>query len=170
MSATLTAGFTTVRNVGANGYSDTALRDAINAGDVPGPRMLASGPPLSITGGHADNNYLAPQYNWSDDGVADGVDGVTLKVREDIKYGSDVIKFCATGGVLSKGDSPDLEQFSPEEMRALIAEAHRLDDARVVGVVPEARGRPDHPPDRCGQCGGAIRARAGRRTDPGADL
>jgi imidazolonepropionase-like amidohydrolase len=78
---TLEAGFTTVRNVGANGYSDIALRDAINAGDVPGPRMLASGPALGITGGHADNNYLAPQYNWSEDGVADGVDGVTLKVR-----------------------------------------------------------------------------------------
>src|SRR5580693_5776994 len=87
---TLEAGFTTVRNVGANGYSDIALRDAINAGDVPGPRMLASGPALGITGGHADNNYLAPQYKWSDDGVADGVDGVTLKVREDIKYGADV--------------------------------------------------------------------------------
>ena len=85
---TLEAGFTTVRNVGADGYSDIALRDAINAGDVPGPRMLASGPALSITGGHADNNYLA-QYNWSDDGVADGVAGVTLKVREDIKYGAD---------------------------------------------------------------------------------
>ena len=59
---TLEAGFTTVRNVGAAGYSDIALRDAINAGDVPGPRMVASGPTLSITGGHADNNYLAPQF------------------------------------------------------------------------------------------------------------
>jgi imidazolonepropionase-like amidohydrolase len=123
---TLEAGFTTVRNVGANGYSDIALRDAINAGDVPGPRMLASGPPLSITGGHADNNYLAPQYNWSDDGVADGVDGVTLKVRQDIKYGADVIKFMATGGVLSEGDNPALAQYSPAEMKAIVDTAHGL--------------------------------------------
>jgi imidazolonepropionase-like amidohydrolase len=123
---TLEAGFTTVRNVGADGYSDIALRDAINAGDVPGPRMLASGPALSITGGHADNNYLAPQYNWSDDGVADGVAGVTLKVREDIKYGADVIKFMATGGVLSEGDNPALAQYSPEEMKAIVDTAHGL--------------------------------------------
>ena len=123
---TLEAGFTTVRNVGANGYSDIALRDAINAGDVPGPRMLASGPALSITGGHADNNFLAPQYNWSDDGVADGVAGVTLKVRQDIKYGADVIKFMATGGVLSEGDNPALAQYSPEEMKAIVDTAHGL--------------------------------------------
>jgi imidazolonepropionase-like amidohydrolase len=123
---TLEAGFTTVRNVGANGYSDIALRDAINAGDVPGPRMLASGPALGITGGHADNNYLAPQYNWSDDGVANGVDGVTLKVREDIKYGADLIKFMATGGVLSEGDNPALAQYSPEEMKAIVDTAHGL--------------------------------------------
>ena len=96
--------------LGANGYSDIALRDAIKAGDVPGPRMLVSGPALGITGGHADKNFLAPQYHWSDDGVADGVDGVTLKVREDIKYGADVIKFMATGGVLSEGDNPALAQ------------------------------------------------------------
>jgi imidazolonepropionase-like amidohydrolase len=123
---TLEAGFTTVRNVGASGYSDIALRDAINAGDVPGPRIDASGPALGITGGHCDSNLLAPQFHYLGDGVANGVPAVMAKVREDIKYGSDVIKFCATGGVLSKGDSPDLEQFSPEEMRALIAEAHRL--------------------------------------------
>src|SRR5271156_4589712 len=123
---TLEAGFTTVRNVGANGYSDIALRDAIRAGDVPGPRILASGPALSITGGHADENFLAPQFNFSSDGVADGVDGVTVKVRENIKYGADVIKFMATGGVLSEGDNPALEQYSPEEMKAIIDTAHGL--------------------------------------------
>jgi imidazolonepropionase-like amidohydrolase len=123
---TLQAGFTTVRNVGAGGYSDIALRDAINAGDVPGPRIVASGPALGITGGHCDENLLAPQFHAFDLGVADGVPAVMAKVRENIKYGSDVIKFCATGGVLSEGDSPDGEQYSPEEMRALIAEAHRL--------------------------------------------
>jgi imidazolonepropionase-like amidohydrolase len=123
---TLEAGFTTVRNLGASGYSDIALREAIKAGDVPGPRMLVSGPPLSITGGHGDQNFLAPQYAWSDDGVADGVDGVMKKVREDIKYGADVIKFMATGGVLSEGDNPALAQFSPEEMKAIVDTAHGL--------------------------------------------
>jgi imidazolonepropionase-like amidohydrolase len=123
---TLEAGFTTVRNVGASGYSDIALRDAINAGDVPGPRMLVSGPALSITGGHGDTNFLAPQYNWSDDGVADGVEGVQKKVRENIKYGADVIKFMATGGVLSEGDNPALAQYSPEEMKAIVDTAHSL--------------------------------------------
>jgi imidazolonepropionase-like amidohydrolase len=123
---TLEAGFTTVRNVGASGYSDIALRDAINAGDVPGPRMLASGPPLSITGGHGDENFLGPQFDWSSDGVADGVDGVQKKVRENIKYGADVIKFMATGGVLSEGDNPALAQYSEEEMKAIVDTAHSL--------------------------------------------
>jgi imidazolonepropionase-like amidohydrolase len=123
---TLEAGFTTVRNLGASGYSDVALRDAINAGDVIGPRMLVSGPPLSITGGHGDANFLAPQFNWSDDGVADGVDGVQKKVREDIKYGADVIKFMATGGVLSEGDNPAVAQYSEEEMKSIIDTAHSL--------------------------------------------
>jgi len=123
---TLEAGFTTVRNVGAGGYADIALRDAINAGDVPGPRMLASGPPLSITGGHGDQNFLAPQFNYSDDGVANGIDGVMTKVRENIKYGADLIKFMATGGVLSEGDNPALEQYSPEEMKAIVDTAHGL--------------------------------------------
>src|ERR1700727_3050004 len=123
---TLEAGFTTVRNVGAGGYSDIALRDAIKAGDVPGPRMLVSGPPLSITGGHGDENFLAPQYDWSSAGVADGVDGVTKQVRENIKYGADVIKFMATGGVLSEGDNPALAQYSPEEMKAIVDTAHGL--------------------------------------------
>src|SRR6202789_2827569 len=123
---TLDAGFTTVRNVGASGFSDVALRDAIKAGDVPGPRTLVSGPPLSITGGHGDENFLAPQFDWSSDGVADGVDGVTKKVRENIKYGADVIKFMATGGVLSEGDNPALAQYSPEEMKAIVDTAHGL--------------------------------------------
>jgi imidazolonepropionase-like amidohydrolase len=123
---TLEAGFTTVRNVGASGYSDVALRDAINAGDVPGPRMLVSGPPLGITGGHADENLLAPEFHYSADGVADGVPAVMAKVRENIKYGADVIKFMATGGVLSEGDNPTLEQYSPEEMRAIVETAHGL--------------------------------------------
>ena len=78
---TLEAGFTTVRNLAADGYADVALRDAINAADVPGPRMLVSGPALSITGGHWDENYLAPQFSFSKPGVADGVDAVIKQVR-----------------------------------------------------------------------------------------
>jgi imidazolonepropionase-like amidohydrolase len=123
---TLLAGFTTVRNVGASGYSDIALRDAINDGDIPGPRILASGPALGITGGHCDENLLAPEFHFVGDGVADGVDAVRHKVREDIKYGSDVIKICATGGVMSKGDDPNASQYTREEMKAIVEEAHRL--------------------------------------------
>ena len=123
---TLLAGFTTVRNVGASGYSDVALRDAINAGDVPGPRMLVSGPPLSITGGHCDNNMLPSEYHAVGDGVADGIAAVQHKVRENIKYGADLIKVCATGGVLSLGDNPQASQYTLEEMKAIVADAHRL--------------------------------------------
>jgi imidazolonepropionase-like amidohydrolase len=123
---TLLAGFTTVRNVGADGYSDVALRDAINAGDVPGPRMLVSGPPLGITGGHCDNNLLPYEYHAVGDGVADGIAAVQHKVRENIKYGADLIKICATGGVLSKGDDPQASQYTLEEMKAIVADAHRL--------------------------------------------
>jgi imidazolonepropionase-like amidohydrolase len=123
---TLLAGFTTVRNVGARDFSDVALRDAINAGDVPGPRLLVSGPPLSITGGHCDNNMLPFEYHRTSDGVADGVAAVQHKVRENIKYGADLIKVCATGGVLSLGDNPQHSQFTLEEMKAIVADAHRL--------------------------------------------
>ena len=124
--ATLLAGFTTVRNVGASGYSDVALRDAINAGDIPGPRLLVSGPALGITGGHCDNNLLPYEYHAVGDGVADGIAGVQHKVRENIKYGADLIKICATGGVLSKGDDPQASQYTLEEMKAIVADAHRL--------------------------------------------
>ena len=123
---TLEAGFTTVRNVGARGYSDVALRDAINAGDVPGPRMLVSGPALSITGGHCDNDLLPYEYHATSDGAADGVEQVQHKTREIIKYGADLIKVCATGGVLSKGDDPNASQYTLEEMKAIVADAHRL--------------------------------------------
>ena len=123
---TLEAGFTTVRNVGDFYYADVALRDAINAGDVPGPRMLVSGPPLSITGGHCDNDLLPYEYHATYPGVADGVENVQHETREVIKYGADLIKICATGGVLSKGDDPNAAQFTLEEMRAIVADAHRL--------------------------------------------
>lgn len=123
---TLDAGFTTIRNVGASGFTDVALRDAINAGDVPGPRMLVSGPALSITGGHCDDNLLPFEWHAQSDGVADGVEGVQHKTREIIKYGADLIKICATGGVLSHGDNPQASQYTLDEMKAIVADAHRL--------------------------------------------
>src|SRR5882757_274017 len=123
---TLMAGFTTIRNVGAGGYTDVDLRDAINQGQVPGPHMQVSGPALGITGGHCDENLLPIKYHVTGDGVADGIPGVQQKVRQNIKYGVDLIKICATGGVLSKGDDPQASQYTLEEMRAIVADAHRL--------------------------------------------
>jgi imidazolonepropionase-like amidohydrolase len=123
---TLMAGFTTVRNVGAGGFSDVALRDGINDGSVPGPRMFVSGPPLGITGGHCDNNLLAPEYNHREFGVADGPWAARTKVREVVKYGADLIKVCASGGVLSKGDQPGAPQYTLEELTAIAQEAHKL--------------------------------------------
>lgn len=123
---TLLAGFTSVRNVGAGGYVDVDLRDAIDAGTVPGPHMQVSGPALGITGGHCDENLLPYQYHIVGEGVADGIAAVQQKVRQNIKYGADVIKICATGGVLSKGDNLQASQYTLEEMQAIAADAHRL--------------------------------------------
>lgn len=122
---TLLAGFTSARNVGADGFSDVALREAIDAGDLPGPRLLVSGPALGITGGHCDENLLAPKFHYRDEGVADGPWEARAKAREVIKFGADLIKLCASGGVLSKGDRPGSPQYSLEEMRAIVEEAHR---------------------------------------------
>jgi imidazolonepropionase-like amidohydrolase len=122
---TLDSGFTSARNVGSNYYSDVALRDGINAGDVPGPRMQVSGPMIGSTGSHCDYTYLAPEFRYKDGGVADGVAAVQEKAREVLKYGADWVKFCASGGVFSQGDLPDDVQFSPEEMRAIVEEGHR---------------------------------------------
>lgn len=123
---TLEAGFTTVRNVGAAAYGDVALRDAIEDGEVVGPRMAVSGPALGITGGHCDNNLLPPEYAHTAEGVADGPWSVRQRVRENAKYGVDVIKFCATGGVLSKGTQLGARQYTLEEMTALVDEARTL--------------------------------------------
>ncbi len=122
---TLAAGFTTVRNVGAPGFIDVDLRDAIEAGEVLGPRMLVSGPPLGITGGHCDCNLLPFDAARRDDGVADGPWALRAKVRENQKFGADVIKICASGGVLSKGTEPGAEQLTLDEMTAIVDEAHR---------------------------------------------
>jgi imidazolonepropionase-like amidohydrolase len=137
--ATLLAGVTTVRDVGAGAFTDVAVRDAINAGDIIGPRMLVSEPALGITGGHCDDNLLAPEFNYQSDGVADGVEGVRRAVRRNTKYGVDVIKYCGTGGVFSKGDTPGAQQYTPEEVAALIDEAH-MHNRRVAVHAHGASG------------------------------
>ena len=127
---TLEAGFTSVRDVGSLPFLAVDLRNSINEGLVPGPRIVASGPPISITGGHGDLNNYSPQTRVSmfpedrDFQIADGVDQVRHVVRAQVKYGVDVIKILATGGVLSKGDSPGAPQFTPEELKAAADEAH----------------------------------------------
>ena len=134
---TLMAGFTTVRNVGAGSFGDVALRDAINDGDIPGPRMLVSGPPIGITGGHcSDNNLLPAEYGISGEGVADGPWAARTAVRRNIKYGADLIKTCSTGGVLSKGTKVGAPQYTVEELTALVDEAH----SRGLKVASHAHG------------------------------
>ncbi|MDB2437610.1 amidohydrolase family protein [Hellea sp.] len=123
---TLMAGFTTVRNVGAPGFADVDLMEAIEDGDVPGPRIIPAGRSIGITGGHCDNNLLPYENRKTAGGVADGPWAVRAKVRENKKFGAKVIKFCGTGGVLSKGTKVGAQQFSFEEMKAIVDEAHQL--------------------------------------------
>lgn len=125
---TLLAGFTTVRDLGTGlGFSDVSLKQAIDAGWVPGPRVIPAGHALSITGGHCDFAWFAPGIEPADfmSGVADGVDEVLKAVRYQIKYGAKVIKICATAGVLSFEGSAGAQQYSLEELRAAAEEAHR---------------------------------------------
>ena len=123
---TLMAGFTTVRNLGAPGFADIDLMNAITDGDVAGPHIIPAGRSIGITGGHCDNNLLPYGYQAKAGGVADGPWAVRAKVRENNKYGAKVIKFCGTGGVLSKGTKIGAQQFSFEEMKAIVDEAHLL--------------------------------------------
>jgi imidazolonepropionase-like amidohydrolase len=128
--STLMAGFTTVRNVGAHGrFDDLALRKAINEGWTPGPRMQTAGHSLGIRGGHCDENGFRPGLMdpGIEEGVADGPDQIRAAVRYQIKYGADVIKTCATGGVLSEGDAVGATQYSFEELKALVEEANKLE-------------------------------------------
>lgn len=128
-SRTLLAGFTSIRNVGASNFDDFALRKAINEGWVIGPRMEASGHAIGITGGHCDENGFKPGLmdGTIKDGIANGPDEVRAAVRYQVKYGADVIKTCATGGVLSEGDAVGATQYSYEELKALVDEANKLD-------------------------------------------
>ncbi|MGH9821485.1 MAG: amidohydrolase family protein, partial [Pyrinomonadaceae bacterium] len=124
----LLAGFTTIRNVGAPNFDDMALRKAINEGWVPGPRMMAAGHAIGITGGHCDENGYKPGLmdGTIKNGIANGPEEVRAAVRYQVKYGADVIKTCATGGVLSEGDAVGATQYTYEEMKALVDEATKL--------------------------------------------
>ncbi|WP_411818120.1 amidohydrolase family protein [Hyphococcus sp. DH-69] len=134
---TLMAGFTTIRNVGSDGYETLSIRDAINAGEIAGPRMFVSGPPVGIVGGHcSDNNLLPPSYEASGEGVATGPWEMRAKVRQNIKYGVDLIKTCSTGGVFSKGTLLGAPQGTVEELTAIVDEAH----SRGLKVASHAHG------------------------------
>jgi len=137
--ATLMAGFTTVRNLGAQDFVDVGLRNGIRRGLAPGPRILAATSGLGTTGGHCDSGnawrkgLLAQQ---SGAGVADGPDALRAKVRDNIKYGADVIKVCATGGVLSLNADVDSPQLTQAELDAIVDEAH----SRKRKVAAHAHG------------------------------
>ena len=126
---TLMAGFTSIRVVGSPEFYDIALRKAIDDGTVPGPRIETAGHSFGITGGHCDENGWRPGLADADyrTGVADGVDEVRKAVRYQVKYGADVIKICATGGVLSEGDAVGATQYTLEEMKAVVDEAKKLE-------------------------------------------
>ena len=137
---TLDAGFTTIRNLGADGGADVALKRAINDGFLPGPRIWTARSTLSITGGHGDQGGLrhdlmaAPTYA---DGIVDSPEEAAKAVRYQYKYGADLIKFTSTGGVLSINDAGDAQQFSDEEMRTIVETAHRLG----IKVAAHAHGK-----------------------------
>jgi len=123
---TLHAGFTTVRNVGADQFQDVGLREAVDGGYIPGPRIITAGYAIGATGGHCDNNALPPSLDKKADAVIDSPGEGRAKVRWLRKYGAEVIKICATGGVFSLGDSVGAQQLSYEEMKAIVEEAHML--------------------------------------------
>ena len=127
---TLEAGFTSVRDVGSGPFLAVDLRNSINEGYLVGPRVVASGPAISITGGHGDLNNFSPQTRVMmfpeerDFAIADGADQIRHVVRAQVKYGVDVIKILSTGGVLSRGDSPGAPQYTLEELKVAAETAH----------------------------------------------
>jgi imidazolonepropionase-like amidohydrolase len=123
---TLEAGFTSVRNVGADAFQDVGLREAIDGGWVPGPRITTATYAIGATGGHCDNNALPPSRDRKEASVVNSPEEARAKVRWLHKYGAQVIKICATGGVFSLGDSVGGQQLSLEEMKAIADEAHML--------------------------------------------
>ncbi len=124
---TLKAGFTTVRNVGSWGFQDVGLKEAIDGGYVSGPRIVPAGWAIGATGGHCDDNSLPPSYEIKQPSTVNSPDEARERVRWLHKYGAEVIKICATGGVFSLGDSVGGQQLSFAEMKAIADEAHMLD-------------------------------------------
>jgi imidazolonepropionase-like amidohydrolase len=123
---TVEAGFTTVRNVGSNNFDDVAIKQGIEEHQIPGPRIVPATYMIGATGGHCDTTDFPPSITVPNIGIADGPDAIRATVRKMRKYGAEVIKFCATGGVFSKTDSVSGQQYSLTEMKALVDEAHML--------------------------------------------
>lgn len=123
---TVEAGFTTVRNVGSENYDDVALKQGIEKGYVPGPRIVPATYAIGATGGHCDFTEFPPSIRTPADAIADGPDALRAEVRKLRKYGAEVIKFCGTGGVFSKTDTASGQQYSLAEMKAVVDEAHML--------------------------------------------
>ena len=120
----LEAGFTTVRNVGSAGYSDVGIKQAIEEGFTVGPRIVPAAHALGATGGHCDETFYPPSFGRKGEAVGDSPDELRLRVREQRKYGAEVIKVCATGGVFSRNTEPGQQQLSEAELRAIADEAH----------------------------------------------
>jgi imidazolonepropionase-like amidohydrolase len=135
---TLEAGFTTVRNVGTAFYADVGLREAIDEGWIPGPRIMASGYALGATGGHCDETFFPPSMEEKSPALVDSPDEGRRQVRTQRKYGARSIKICATGGVFSRGDEPGAQQLTLEEMKAIADEAHMAG----MKVAAHAHGAP----------------------------
>jgi len=123
---TLEAGFTTVRNVGSRNFDDVALKQGIERGFITGPRIVPATYAIGATGGHCDQTGYPPSIKTPTDSIADGPDQLRAMVRKLRKYGAEIIKFCGTGGVLSKTDAVAAQQFNLEEMKAIVDEAHML--------------------------------------------
>ena len=123
--AMLDAGFTTVRNVGSDAFNDVGLKQAIDAGYATGPRIVPAAHALGATGGHCDSTFLPPSLETPQEGVADGEQGLRHQVRRQRKYGAEVIKVCATGGVFSRNTEPGQQQLAENELRAIADEAHQ---------------------------------------------
>ncbi|RYD66555.1 MAG: amidohydrolase family protein, partial [Sphingomonadales bacterium] len=123
--AMLRAGFTTIRNVGSENYADVGYKQAIAEGLIAGPRIVPGAHSLGATGGHCDSTYLPPSFKSKGVAVGDGAQELRRIVREQRKYGAEVIKICATGGVFSRNTEPGQQQLSEDEMRAIADEAHQ---------------------------------------------
>ena len=123
---TVEAGFTTIRNVGSDNFDDVAIKQGIEQGFIPGPRIVPATYAIGATGGHCDSTEFPPSVTVPSPQIANGPDELRATVRKLRKYGAEVIKFCGTGGVFSKTDTVGGQQYSLAEMKALVEEAHML--------------------------------------------